>query len=113
MTFVGDVGSTLTEGMREDKTVSAKKEIMIIRNTQFVANIEESVKVRGVDKGTGCLKRRVPGVVTEGVDNGLQMARVDCFTLETVMAFVLVLCAKNAIYSSARSDAVEGWVVAR
>jgi hypothetical protein len=30
MTFMGDVGSTLTKGMWEDKTVRANKEIMII-----------------------------------------------------------------------------------
>ena len=72
MTFMGDVESTLTKGMWEDETVKAKKEIMIIRNTQFVADIVESVEVLGVDKGTWCLKRRVPGVVTEGFDNGLQ-----------------------------------------
>ncbi|CAB3979846.1 Hypothetical predicted protein [Paramuricea clavata] len=45
---------------------------MIIRNTQFIADIAESVEVLGVDKGTGCLKRRVPGVVTEGFDDSLQ-----------------------------------------
>jgi hypothetical protein len=56
MTFMGDVESTLTKGMGEVKTVSAKEEIMIIRNTQFVADIVESVEVPGVDKGTGCLK---------------------------------------------------------
>jgi hypothetical protein len=56
MTFMGDVGSTLTKGMWEDKTVRAKKEIMIIRDTQFVADIVESVEVPGVDNGTGCLK---------------------------------------------------------
>ncbi|CAB3977114.1 Hypothetical predicted protein, partial [Paramuricea clavata] len=73
MTFMGDVESTLTKGMWEDKTVKAKKEIMIIRNTQFVADIVESVEVLGVDKGTGCLKSGVPaGVVTEGFDDGLQ-----------------------------------------
>jgi hypothetical protein len=72
MTFMGDVESTLMKGIWEDETVRAKKEIVIIRNTQFVADIVESVKVLGVDKGTWCLKRRVPGVVTEGFDDGLQ-----------------------------------------
>jgi hypothetical protein len=57
MTFMGNVESTLTKGMWEDETVGAKKEIMIVRYTQFVANIVESVEVLGVDKGTGCFKR--------------------------------------------------------
>ena len=55
MTFMGDVDSTLTKGMGENETMSAKNEIMVIRNTQFVTNIVESMKVLGVDKGTGCL----------------------------------------------------------
>jgi hypothetical protein len=42
--------------MWEDETVRAKKEIMIIRNTQFIVDIVERVEVLGVDKGTGCLK---------------------------------------------------------
>jgi hypothetical protein len=45
MTFMGDVGSTLTQGMWEDEAVRATKEIMIIRNTQFVADIVERVEV--------------------------------------------------------------------
>ena len=55
MTFMGNVDSTLTKGMGENETMSAKNEIMVIRNTQFVTNIVESMKVLGVDKGTGCL----------------------------------------------------------
>ena len=92
MTFMGDVESTLTKGMWEDETVRAKKEIMIIRNTQFVADIVESVEVLGVDKGTGCLKHRVPGVVTRATMTacGVGSARVDCFTSETVIAFGVV-----------------------
>ena len=51
--------------------MSAKK-VLIMRNTHFVTDIVESMKVLGVDKGTGCLKSGMPGVVTETIDDGLQ-----------------------------------------
>ena len=70
----------------------------------------KSVEVLGVDKGTGCqeLLRRASMTACR-----VGSARVDCFTSETVIAFGVVWSDKNAIYSSAWSDAVEGWVVAR